>query len=279
MPRKIFVDSRFAIDGANTSEFTVELPENITTGPTTKAQVLDVTVPHTWWNIETDVNDRLYYLEKDTQGTIVARFVVIPGGHYTRETVSTTLVGLLNANKTIGNYGSYVINTTGTNAVQGTITLVVSSGMFAIIPDIELSQSVFYNLQWSTVMSGPAYDITDLRSCNEMFRLTVATGFVSSWTPVHVNLLHVHTCFLHAPDLISNYDNMGAMGERTIIKRIPVTVPYNYVQQAETSGSPFDYFECFNRSLKTLRFSIRTSRNKALNLHGAQCSFSIVFFD
>lgn len=277
--RKIYIDSRFAISGASTNEFTVELPESFTTGPNTKGQVLDATIPHTWHNVETGVNDKLYYIERTNLLQNIAKIITIPAGNYTRETIATTLLGLLNANKEVSNFGTYSVNTTGTNATQGTITVTLSTGAFAIVPDSDLKQQSFYDLQWRPIMSGPAYDINDPQSCNEMFRVVESTGFVGAWTPIHVDMLHVHTVFLHCSDLVSSYDNMGPQGERGIIRRIGIDVPYNYVQQVQTSGSPYDYFECANRTIKTLKFSIRTAKNKALNFHGTHCSFCIVFFD
>jgi len=58
---KIFIDSRFKTPESNSdSDFTIELSENIELADNIGCIVTDVTIPHTWFNIN-QLNNGLYF--------------------------------------------------------------------------------------------------------------------------------------------------------------------------------------------------------------------------
>ena len=58
---KIFIDSRFRTrESRSDSDFNIDLPETVELGKGTGCIVTDVTVPHTWYNINQN-NNRLFF--------------------------------------------------------------------------------------------------------------------------------------------------------------------------------------------------------------------------
>ena len=78
----IFVDSRFRQSGTG-SDFTLELPENLSTAGNTCLHVAAVSFPVTFWTVEYGVRDRVALkLSIPSQRVSLDTFVEVQQGHY-----------------------------------------------------------------------------------------------------------------------------------------------------------------------------------------------------
>ena len=66
------------------------------------------------------------------------------------------------------------------------------------------------------------------------------------------------------------------MNERTIVKKVPITADYNHMifDQCVLIN---DYQDVISSTIKTLYFSLRSSKGHIIPLNGCNWSFSIIF--
>ena len=70
--KKIYIDSKYATpDSKSTSRFRVQLPETCQLPDDCVFYITDVCIPHSWKTVEEGVNDTLYMLRLNRQGTLV----------------------------------------------------------------------------------------------------------------------------------------------------------------------------------------------------------------
>ena len=59
--KKIYIDNKFrAPDSKSSSYFKFELKETILLPQNTIAYIDNITIPHSWYSVETGINDKLY---------------------------------------------------------------------------------------------------------------------------------------------------------------------------------------------------------------------------
>ena len=59
--KKVYVDTKFKTsDSISTSDFSIELPETMHFENNSVFYIDDAAIPHAWYTIETDINDKLY---------------------------------------------------------------------------------------------------------------------------------------------------------------------------------------------------------------------------
>ena len=68
----------------------------------------------------------------------------------------------------------------------------------------------------------------------------------------------------------------GSFGERTIIKKIPVTVPSGQIILDDVR-SALDLLSCSRQTLRRLEFSLTDEYGNELDLQGHNVSFSLIF--
>ena len=82
--KKIYIDTKHkTIDSISNSNFKWELPETLTMPHNTIFYVDDICIPHSWYGIEENVNDRIYMQLTSNVGSVAnkpneCRIVVIP---------------------------------------------------------------------------------------------------------------------------------------------------------------------------------------------------------
>ena len=100
--RKLYIDSRFRLDGSkSSSDFEFELNRSITLPRNCAGFVTDIHLMHSWYNVDEHAH-RLYYVEywvdNQTPHTKVKR-ISLPMKHYTATSLKNELVSQLNGNK------------------------------------------------------------------------------------------------------------------------------------------------------------------------------------
>ena len=100
----------------------------------------------------------------------------------------------------------------------------------------------------------------------------IALPFVSGF----VDLIGIKNLYLHCNE-ISNYNQLTVAGNSSIIKKIPVSVPYLGII-TDNEVNDFDYVDCSNKILRRLNFRFSSEFNQTVDFNNIECSFSITFF-
>ena len=95
--KKIYIDTRFkTADSQSSSNFKIDLPNSLYFPSNTVFYIDDISIPHSWYTIEENVNDKIYILvspkesDEDNNGKIF-RIIKISSGNYTGADLSSEL--------------------------------------------------------------------------------------------------------------------------------------------------------------------------------------------
>ena len=91
-----------------------------------------------------------------------------------------------------------------------------------------------------------------------------------------IDLTPVKSLYLHCNE-ISNFNQLTVAGNSSIIKKIPVNVPYlGVINDSEISN--FDYIDVSGKMLRRLNLRLTDHLNQNVNLNGVDISFTLTFF-
>jgi hypothetical protein len=272
--KKIYIDTKFkTADSVSTSNFRYELPETLFFGVDSVFYVDDIAIPHSWWSVEEDMNNKLYFQLRDTSTKQIWNYVVsIAPGNYTGVDFAAELQLRMNTAAASGHPLNLFTVSYASKTNSITIAMLPGTLVFRILTPAELK----------TKLNGvftASYDANKPNDCNEILSNLQDTSFEydsnATYTSGYLNMQPIRNIYLHSPSL-GNFSNIGPLGEQTVIKKIPVTSDYNQMifDQVVLYN---DYNDCSGQTLKTLEFQLRTSRGDIINLHGCNVSFSIIF--
>jgi hypothetical protein len=80
---------------------------------------------------------------------------------------------------------------------------------------------------------------------------------------------------MKAPNL-SSFNTIGAGGENSVIKKIPVNAAHGEMITSYITSS-IDYLSCSRATIKTIEIILTDARGNELNLYNLNWSFSLVF--
>ena len=272
---KVYIDSRLKrIESNSDSDFWVELPETLEMEQNVGMIITDITIPSTWYNINTNNNNFYFRSFVPGQELVAYNDFVI-----TLEPQNYNLTELANALHALMNIAAggevYTVNE---RAQTGDIQF----GSFQanlrtrILNDDELKTRV------GGTWNGGYYDMNNLRTLNSMLRInnlnndarsiqfpinTVRTGLV--------DLNPIHNVYITSTKL-SNYSTISLNGQRNVLKKLIVdatfggmnTYDYAFVEEAiNVSGL----------SIKLVDFQIRDVNSNIIDLNGSHVSFACIF--
>ena len=286
--KKIYIDTKHkTIDSISNSDFRWELPETLTLPHNTIFYVDDICIPHSWYTIETNVNDRLYMQLTNNHTTVGTKtnncdIIVLSPGNYTLETLAVEMKAKIN-----DSFASTVVNVTfdalGTNTI--TVTPTNASDLMKILTDIDLATGMagvtvtVSDGVWGGHWTGTAYDQKNPLDINGLINNTsgVSTFFSASAPHVtgYVDLEPIKNIYMYSTNL-GTFKTIGCKGEVTIIKKVPVTAGSHQMIFSNVTSSS-DWLDCSRQTLKTLQFELKDSNNNNINFHGARVSFSLSF--
>ena len=257
------------------SSLKIELPFSVTMPHNACFTVDEICIPHAWYSIEKDINDKLYINEMDTTSRERASIVIqIPPGNYNGDLLKTTLQSLITPAVTFGSFN--VIYDPNTFSI--TIQVANNNIIFHILSDKEIAS--MFNGFWD--FSTTPFDKTNHASMNEVFRnygdWAGKTNVYDSQIPYKSGFLNfqgINNMYLSSPNL-GCFTTIGPRGEQTIIKKIPVSSEFGYMI-IDRSTSQHDYLECGKTTLRTIEFNLKDGRGRYVPLHNANISFSLVF--
>ena len=284
----MYVDSRFRTnDSVSNSDFKVELNESLELPDNTVCFVDDISIPHTWRTIESH-NSIFYIIVKtetinaDTTRTYdwVPYVLTIPEGNYNGYRLATGIQSLLNGLE--GNFTFEVIYNTATGTISIEETTEGGINTFEVPSDYGISD-------WSN--NHPEYpwrndaniiypDINNLQYINGVLRNTemnpvLLSYMYKTYQSGFLDLLNIHNIYMHCPNL-GHFNSIGVRGENSIIKKIPVSSSFGYLI-LDSVVSPHDKMDVSRQNIGTIHVTLKDVYGNVINLHGASCSFSLVF--
>ena len=250
--KKFYVDSRYGTTESNSdSDFKIQLTRNIYLPERCVMHIESVTMSHSWYTIETGINDSMYV---NLGGTCF--IATVPSTNYTGASLASALASALGRGFTV----SYNLNTN---------KLTISNGqVFKILTDAELATGL--NGTWS----GPSYSRSDPSSCNDIITNRI-TNSDNTFVSGMLNLNGFRAVYISSSTL-SNYNTLGPKGESNIIKKVPVNADFGYVC-IDQHVSDHDYLPVERMTLNTIDFQLRDVKGNLIPFHGSPISFTIVF--
>ena len=257
--KKLYLDTRYrTTDSVSTSNFKIELPMTLYMPNNCVFYITDVCIEHSWYTVETGINDKLYTQVGSTAYTPI---LTLTAKNYTGDTLATEIQTKLTALAIAGVSWTIAYIST-TNAIKFSIT---GSSTFRVLTDLDI------------LTNGQA--VGDPQSCNDIFRNVEGTSAVysnlSPYTSGSLDLQPVRNVYMSSPNM-GTFTTLGSRGESNIIHKVPVNADYGYMV-IDNVSDPHDYLECSKQTLRTLEFHLRDVKGNYIPMHGGHCSFSIIF--
>ena len=263
--KKIYVDSRYrTVDSISDSNFKIQLGRNIYLPDDCIMHIENCVIPHSWYTIEQNINDKMYI--KVTQGTTTTcNIITIPSTNYTGASLQAAV-------KTGLDYYYNGLFLVSYDSLKNTIQIRITNGnTFKVLTDLELS--TFLNNTWT----GPSYDSMSPNSCNDIItnRTAHTQTYLNPFISGMINLSGFRSIYLTSSTL-SNFNTLGAKGENNIIKKIVTASDFGYLIVSDLE-SDHDYLECSRMTLNTIDFQLQDVKGNMIPLHDSPVSFTIVF--
>lgn len=264
--KKIYCDTKFRRnDSKSTSDFKIDLPETIKLPDNCVLYVDDVSIPRTFYTVETGINDKLYF-RLSTVGSYVDYTITLDGKDYN----GPQFTAEIQAKITAATSGSTAVNCSYDSQTRQ-MSVSVANVEIKIFTDEQLKNPT--SISWT----GPAYNANDLNSGNELLTNFTPNIIGNTVLPAkyYLNLTPVRNIYMRSPNL-SSFNTMGANGESNIIKKIPVNAaPGEMITSYITSAT--DFIPCNNLTLRTIEIQLEDVNGNPVNLHNNNMSFSLLF--
>ena len=288
--KKVYVDSRFRTnDSDSNSDFKFELNEALDLPDNTVCYVDDISIPHTWRTIES-YNNKFYIILRttvvnpDTTATYnwFPYMITIPDGNYDGYRLASGMQDLLNSIEI--NFTFEVKYNTATGSIKIEETTEGSGNAFDVPTDLGIATwdtETNNQYPWRNIEGTIVYpDVAFPQSINGVLRNTemvpVNLSFMyNTYQSGFLDLLNIHNIYIHCPNL-GHFNSIGVRGENTIIKKVPVSSSFGYLI-IDTVVSPHDKMDVSRQNVKTIHITLKDVSGNVINLHGANCSLSLIF--
>ena len=200
--KKVYIDSSYKVNGTS-SDFTIDLPETVQLDENMLCQIHEVSIPHSWYSINS-TNNNLYFRHQVIPPGVIAgityRKITIPEGNYTAIDLAQTIEIALNLLvDTVDRPNTYSLSyNNSTNKI--TISSNYATVIFVVLTDGEVAPV-------AGVFSDPI-DVNNLNSINRVIgNTTPATDAytnVAPYTSNFIDLVPFKSLYLHCNE-ISNY--------------------------------------------------------------------------
>ncbi len=229
--RRLYIDSRFRSTGT-TDDFEIQLQEGIELPAGCHAYLSEWTGAVSWQTVSHSCQN--LYLSESGSG-VTHRIAQVPVGSYDSESLRIAVQDALNIGKPPG-IGVYSVTRTSSAGATSTpslgsaayrfYTIALSSGTFSVVPDTLLETPAWQSGVWRAG-GGPEYDISAVRSTNELFKFSDGLEYKTAHVSSFIDLRSKHSIFLHSN--LGNSDSMSVTGLRSILGKIPVSQPFGSV--------------------------------------------------
>ena len=268
--KKIYIDSLHSAKVSTcSSDFKIELPINLTLPHNTAFYITDITIPVSWYTIESGRNNIIYF--RINGAAYSASKATIPEGNYSTITLAQAMAEEMHKKYPFGvttGVTPPVRFVASSNLTSNTITINNNSHPFEILTDDQAG---------SLISGGQLTGSFPLNSINTVIKNTVPKTVQTSdsFTSGFVDLFPIRNLYLISNTLGTN-NSMSINGEWGILKKIPVNAGYNEIVYDQTVLG-MDYLDCSNQTLSRIDFKIKDHNGNTVNLHENHVSFSIIF--
>ena len=273
--KKIYIDSKFRTsDTTSSSDFKVELPETMSFRQDTVFYLDDITIPHSWESILDNINNKLYFKVYNINLTPNPEYhmiATIESGNYNGGDLALELQTEMN---------SQTQTATGVSNMFSCVYVVKNNKIIISMTDPYYAFRIITGPELKTIdWTGPSFDRNKPNDVNEVIsnlnNFSVRYNSLIPYISGSINLQPFNNIYIHATNL-GNYNSIGCMNERTIVKKVPVSADYNHMifDQCVLIN---DYNDCSGNTIKTLYFQLKSSRGDIIPLNGCNWSFSVVF--
>ena len=258
--KKIYVDTRFkSSDSRSDSDFKIDLPTTLLMPDDTGFYIDDVCIPHTWYTVEANVNDKLHY-----KFNTLLKVISIPEGNYNATNLGVAIVAAMNkAQGVVLPVESIFYNAydSSKNALSIYLAPQLTSSNFEIFTDTQLKAM-------NSSASGS--------SLNTLIKNFTSKGYNNSpFISGYIDMIPRRNLYLCCSGL-GNFNTMTLNGNRNVVKKIPVNAnPGEMIFDQTVTG--MDYLDCSGQTLSRISFQLKDAYGNVINLHGNHFSFSLVF--
>ena len=263
--KKIYCDTKFKRkDSKSNSNFKIDLPQTLKLPDNCIFYVDDVSIPNSFYTVETGINDKLYF-----------RLQLANGGTYNDYTI-TLDHKTYNGTQFAAEMQSKI--TAITSGAATTCSYDSQSKIMSVsVANLDIIFFTDDELLTLTTWSGTAYSNNNLSSANELITnmsIPSPVGNTASPAKYYLMLTPVRNIYMRSPNL-SSFNTIGAAGESNIIKKIPVNAaPGDMITSYITSST--DYLSCSRASWKTVEIILTDVNGNEINMHNLNWSFSIL---
>ena len=272
--KKIFVNSKYrTLQSRSSSDFSVELNENLEAPEGTRLYVTDISIPAVWKSTEIGFYEYIYVTVFNGD-TLVKNFRHYLGNKiYFAEQLCFDIVEGMNNNTTDLSAGGIFVY--AYSSATRTVEIKVKDGLpytIKIPTDTELGNYV--NGIWDSV-SAP-YDSRKPVSITYLLSNFVATSPIATWTSSYLNLVPFRYVFITSNALSDYHYSAPNSYSSSIIRKVLVTEQLGGIINDNHSIHQEDYIDIGGKNLKTLDFRITDSSGTVMNLYDIDCQFALL---
>ena len=255
--KKIYIDTRFrSSDSASHSDFHIDLPTTFLMPEDTGFYIDDVCIPHSWYTVNANVNDRVFFY----YGNQTLQPATVPEGIYNITNLALVIAQAMNTTLNLPVFESEA--ELKTNVIRISLKPAYANSSWSLLTDAELKAGNF--------------TASLARSMNTLIKNFTSKGYNNQdFVSGYVDLVPMRNLYLSASGL-GNFNTMTITGDRNIVKKIPVNAsPGDVIFDQTVTG--MDYLDCSGQTLSRISFKLKDIYGNAVDLHGNHFSFSIVF--
>ena len=269
---KVYVDSQKRLPNSeSSSDFIIEMNENLETHPNTVMYVMDEVIPQSYYTTPEGFYQFFYCIVYNTSSGLAQAYLKIDLKN--QVFFASQLVGR------IGNLLSQEADNAG--LPSNLFTSSYDSDQRRMILNITDNAYSFKiptdkELQEMSIWQGS--NILDPMSINNLVGNYEEKAPTSgTWQGNLMNLNPFNSLYIVCTELSDFHYSAPDSYSNSIIKK--VNMMFNVGGVTVNTSAPLvnDYIDISNRSLKRLRFRITDARGKTVNLHNAPVSFTLLF--
>ena len=207
----MYVDSRYkSNDSVSNSDFKFEFKEALDLPGYTVCYIDDISIPHTWYTIEENLNNTLYIVTAIMDPGVTptwyhALALEIPSGNFTGTSLALALQAEPNIAEPDHQFVCIYNNATGSITIRSDYI-----SLFSMLSDYQvITSTIPHFIIWKGRKGNEVYvDLYCLKSLNEVIRNSNNSGYhplttagVSEFETGFVDLLNVHNIYIHSTNL------------------------------------------------------------------------------
>ena len=272
--KKIFIDSKYRTEqSTSSSDFSIELNENLELPDDTSLYVTDISIPAVWKTTEVGFYEYMYVMVFNGD-TLVKNFRHYLGNKiYFAEQLCFDIVEGMNNNTTDLSAGGIFVYSY--SSATRTIEIKVKDGLpytIKIPTDTELGNYV--NGVWDTGQSN--YDNRKPVSINNLLSNFVPTNPIATWTSSYLNLVPFRYVFITSNALSDYHYSAPNSYSSSIIKKVLCTEQLGGIINDNQAPHHEDFINVGGRNLKRLDFKITDESGTVMNLYDILVQFALL---